>query len=163
MNQPWQISSRASPAAKKIADRHYTRQSPESVQFVPPGRCLVLWMPGALWVTSWPYPEFVRHAWPGAWICSLFRRESYCEHLASDLIMAAVAATKARWPVTPDLGMITFVDQDKVKRKRDPGRCFRKAGFRRVGQTKGGLIALQLLPEEMPEAMPASGTQTLLF
>ena len=26
--------------------------------------------------------------------------------------------------------MITFVDADKVRRKRDPGRCYIKAGFR---------------------------------
>lgn len=32
-----------------------------------------------------------------------------------------------------------------------PGRCYRKAGFRPCGMTKGGLVALQLLPEDMPE------------
>ena len=79
----WTLSYRADPEAKQIADRHYNRQNPDSPQFVPPGRCLVLRRPGAVWVTSWPLAEYVRHQWPGAWINSCFRRES--GPLASDL------------------------------------------------------------------------------
>jgi hypothetical protein len=59
--------------------------------------------------------------------------------------------------------MITFVNADKVRHKRDPGRCFTKAGFKRVGYTKGGLIALQLLPDEMPEAIKLESAQKSLF
>lgn len=51
--------------------------------------------------------------------------------------------------------MVTFVDPAKTRRKRDPGRCYRKAGFRHVGCTEGGLVALQLLPADMPEPVPA--------
>lgn len=40
-----------------------------------------------------------------------------------------------------------------VRHKRDPGRCYRKAGFRHVGHTKGGLLAWQLLEADMPEAV----------
>lgn len=47
--------------------------------------------------------------------------------------------------------MITFVDKDKTRKKRDPGRCFLRAGFKNVGETKGGLVALQLLPQDMPK------------
>lgn len=32
------------------------------------------------------------------------------------------------------------------------GFCFHKAGFRAVGETKGGLLAWQLLPHQMPAA-----------
>lgn len=103
----------------------------------------------ALWVTSWPLPEYVRHAWPGAWVCSLFRNEGPA--LSSDLIRAAVAATRWRWPEPPKLGMVTFVNPAKRRRKRDPGRCFRRAGFEPCGLTAGGLVALQLLPDAMPE------------
>jgi hypothetical protein len=58
-----------------MADRHYNRQKPGTPQFVPPGRCLVLLAPEALWVSSWPFAAYVRHTWPGAWINSCFRRE----------------------------------------------------------------------------------------
>jgi len=57
----------------------------------------------------------------------------------------------------PELGMVTFVDPKKTRHKRDPGRCFIKAGFKRVGMTEGGLIALQLLPADMPEPLEPFG------
>src|SRR5690242_11512118 len=92
---PWRLSWRADPAAVPLADRHYNRQRVGAPQFVPPGRCLVLLCTSALWVTSWPLAEYVKHEWAGAWVNSLFRRELACAHLASDLIRAAVAVT--RW------------------------------------------------------------------
>lgn len=159
----WQRSFKADPAGRLIADRHYNRQKVGAPQFVPPGRALVLTATegSAVWVTSWPLPKFVRHAWPGAWVNSLFRRESG-PWLASEMITAAVACTVARWP-PPALGMVTFVDPTKVRRKRDPGRCYLRAGFVRVGETKGGLIALQLRPEDMPPPVPPLDPHPSLF
>jgi hypothetical protein len=156
----WRISYRAEPASREIADRHYNRQSIGAANFTPPGRCFVLnsVCGRALWVTSWPFGEYVKHAWPGAWVNSLFRNEG--AGLSSELIREAVAATLAKWPTPPENGLVTFVDHPKkVKHKRDPGRCYIKAGFRRVGFTKGGLIALQMLPHEMPLARLAIGSQ----
>jgi hypothetical protein len=153
----WHVSHRFDPRALPLADRHYNRRKVGSPQFVPPGRCLVLLTEAAdaLWVTSWPFAEYVRHAWPGAWVCSLFRNES--THLSSELIREAVAATRANWPEIPALGMVTFVNRLKV-RAGSPGYCYQQAGFARVGKTKGGLDALQLLPDEMPEARVALAT-----
>jgi hypothetical protein len=155
----WCLSDRADPSARRIADRHYNRQKIGSPQFVPPGRCLVLLTAceRALWVTSWPFAEYVKHAWAGAWVNSLFRNEG--AGLSSDLIREAVAATRWRWPDVPALGMVTFVDAAQVRRKRDPGRCYRRAGFRHVGETAGGLVALHMRPEAMPE--PAEPTLPL--
>lgn len=150
----WWLSHACDPAVRALADRHYSRQKPGTPRFVPPGRCLVLVCDGAFWVTSWPFAEYVRHAWGGAWICSAFRREDPCSYKASDMITEAVAATRHKYGEPPALGMVTFVDASKVRAKRDPGRCFLRAGFRRVGETKGGLVALQLLPEDMPPARP---------
>lgn len=155
----WQLSHRADKEVLPLADRHYNRQKPGTPQFVPPGRCVVLKTPAldAFWITSWPFAEYVKHAWAGAWVCSAFRNEGTV--LSSELVRDAVAATRAEWPDVPDIGMITFVNADKVKRKRDPGRCFLRAGFRNVGFTKGGLVALQLVPEDMPPPLPAIDTQ----
>lgn len=149
----WTLSHRADPRALPLADRHYNRQKPGTPQFVPPGRCIVLLTPDAdaLWVSSWPFAEFVKHAWAGAWVCSCFRNES--PHLSSELIREAVAATRYRWPV-PERGMVTFVDPEKTRRKRDPGRCYRRAGWQPVGETQGGLVALQILPDAMPDPEP---------
>lgn len=162
IEQMWHTSWRADPRAAALADRHYNRQKVGSPQFVPPGRCVVLRTPekDAFWITSWPFAEYVKHAWPGAWICSAFRNES--GHLSSELIREALAATLSIWPVPPDLGMVTFVDRSKTRPKRDPGYCYLMAGFQRVGKTKGGLIALQLLPDAMPEAeRPLHGQMVL--
>jgi hypothetical protein len=158
----WQLSDRADPVAVRLADRHYNRQAVGTPQFVPPGRCVVLRTPAgdAVWVTSWPLAEWVKHEWAGAWVCSIFRNES--PHLASELIRQAVAATRAVWPEPPALGLVTFVDAAKVRHKRDPGRCFRRARFIDAGRTKGGLWALQLLPDAMPEADAALGTNLAL-
>lgn len=145
----WQSSDRADPSAVRLADRHYNRQTIGAAQFVPPGRCVVLKHDRALWVTSWPFAEFVQHRWPGAWINSLFRNEG--AGLSSDLITAAVAVTRAVW-TPPPLGIVTFVDAAAVRHKRDPGRCYRKAGWRHVGFTAGGLWVYQQLPAAMPAA-----------
>lgn len=160
---PWCASWRADPYARAIADRHYNRQSVGAAQFVPPGRCLVLTTTGALWVTSWPFAEFTKHAWAGAWVCSAFRNERPDLHLSSDLVTAAVSATRWYFGEPPELGMVTFVDPGKTRRKRDPGRCFRRAGFRPCGETKGGLVALQLLPGDMPAAAAPAGAQHALW
>ena len=157
----WRESWRADPAARVIADRHYNRQKVGAAQFVPPGRCLVLLgspaAAPALWVTSWPFAEYVKHKWAGAWMNSCFRNEG--EQLSSALILDAVAITRHQWPEVPDLGMVTFVDAGKTRKKRDPGRCYRRAGFKHVGYTQGGLYALQMLPEDMPEPMAPDASQ----
>lgn len=157
---PWRLSDRFDPRALPLADAHYNRRKVGSPQFVPPGRCVVLLTDAAdaLWVTSWPFAAFVRHAWPGAWVNSCFRREGGLR--ASDLIAFAVATTRAIWE-PPELGIISFVDAAKTHHKRDPGRCYRKAGWKHVGFTKGGLWAFQQLPHEMP-APDYSITEPLL-
>lgn len=149
----WRLSHRFDRKALPLADRHYNRQKPGSPQFVPPGRCLVLLSRNAdaLWVSSWPFAEYTKHAWAGAWVCSCFRNESSV--LSSELIREAVAITRWHWPDIPERGMVTFVDTAEVRKKRDWGRCYRKAGWSPCGWTQGGLAALQILPTEMPQAM----------
>lgn len=162
----WVLSHRFDQISRRIADRHYNRQSPGAAQFVPPGRCLVLRHSSgrALWVTSFPFAEYTKHEWAGAWVNSLFRNEG--AGLSSDLIRKAVAATRwyarqqSHW-TEPESGMITFVDADAVD-SRNPGYCYECAGFKRVGYTKGGLHAWQLLPADMPSPECPQGAQLML-
>lgn len=153
----WRRSHRADPAAVSIADRHYNRQKPGTPQFMPPGSCRVLVANNekAVFGLSFPKAEFVKHAWAGAWVCSIFRNED-AGPLASDMIRDALAVMQTEYAVPP-LGCITFVDPRKVpgilvRGERVKGFCFMKAGFHAVGETKKGLIAWQLLPAEMPPA-----------
>jgi hypothetical protein len=162
----WWLSHRADHDARPIADRHYNRQSIGAPQFVPPGRCVVLKTDNALWVTSWPFPEYVRHAWPGAWVNSAFRNEGPA--IASELIREAVAATRKEWPVVPVLGMVTFIDPVHVKARPVRGRltwghCYFEAGFIHVGYTKGGLWVMQLTPDRMPPAADPKDERLVLF
>lgn len=151
MESLWHISWRADPAVRPIADRHYNRQKVGAKQFAPPGRVLVLRRPHAFWMTSWPIAKYVKHAWAGAWVNSAFRREPEDPALASDLILSAIAATRWYYGWAPEPGLVSFVDATKVARKRDPGRCFIRAGFKLVGHTEEeGLLAFLLRPEEMP-------------
>ena len=151
----WRLSHRADRAALPLADRHYNRQKIGSPQFVPPGRCLVLLTESAdaLWVTSWPFAEYVKHAWAGAWVCSCFRSEGAGR--ASDLIRSAVAATRATFGEPPEIGMVTFISRNHVRPTRVRGAdvwgwTWLKAGFEPCGETKGGLLAFRLEPDAMP-------------
>lgn len=169
--QRWCVSHRADPAAARLADRHYNRQKIGAPQFAPTGSCAVFLTDcgRAFWVTSFPLAEWVKHAWAGAWICSAFRSEGAGR--ASDLIQQAVAATRAHYGEPPGLGMITFIDRSKVRPTMVRGLptwgwTYRKAGFVYAGETKGGLMAMQLLPPAMPaplSAKPRSMRGTPLF
>lgn len=176
MGMIWHLSHRADTPARLVADRHYNRQKPGTSQFVPPGRCLVLYAANdngrALWVTSWPFAEYTKHAWPGAWVCSAFRNEG--AGCASAMIVDAVSATRFKYPDIPNLGMITFIDRKRVRPTKVRGAkvwgwTYKKAGFVEAGETKGGLLALQLHPQDMPAAksalppIPANDNQRDLF
>jgi hypothetical protein len=160
----WCMSNRADPVARALADRHYNRQTVGAEQFVTPGRCVVLVeeTARAFWVTSWPFAEFTKHDWAGAWICSAFRSESAGDSI--ELIKQALAATRHALGDPPPQGMVTFIDHQKVAPtlvRRHPtwGWTWVRAGFRYVGQTKAGLLAFQILPETMPA--PASAKPRL--
>jgi hypothetical protein len=157
----WRVSNRFDPQGAALADRHYSRGTVGSPQFVGSGSDVVLiapleGSPQALWVTKWQ--KYVRTPWwVDAWICSLFRNEG--AGLSSELITEATAATCAVWGDPPPRGFVTFVNADKTRTKRDPGRCFRKAGWKEVGRTNGGLIVLMLAPSDFPAPVAPAGYQ----
>lgn len=157
----WRLSHRADAQAKALADRHYNRQKPESPQFVPPGRCVVLYSTDnggkAFWVTSWPFGHYVKHRWPGAWVCSAFRNEG--AGVASELIRDALSVTRYLFGEPDPIGMVTFIDPRhvtpvKVRGVKTWGRTYVKAGFEPDGQTKGGLLAYRITPDRMPPPRP---------
>lgn len=155
----WRPSHRAHTPARLLADRHYSRQTPGSPQFMPSGSCRVLVANNhkAVFGLSFPDPRYVKHAWAGAWICSIFRNEN-AGPLASDMIRSALAIFQSDYGygAAPPLGCVTFVDPKKVRGvlvrgERIKGFCFMKAGFQLVGETKKrGYLAYQLLPGRMP-------------
>lgn len=129
------------PSAMEMFMRHYTaKQTRKIFQFVGPGQKTVLMTPDALALFAWR--KFISDNGQGGVNCTVFRNEG--PQLSSDLIRAADEIAWERWPGER---LYTYVDPNKTRRKRDPGRCFLKAGWRHCGWTQSGLRILECRPE----------------
>jgi hypothetical protein len=137
----WQIRSNSDPAARALADQHYSRGTPGSPWVGPPGRKLMLVTPceRAVWQTHWPDGDLTLDGLD-AWRCSIFRRSPGAP-LASELIEAAMVATLAYWQRAqtrprhswkeslPADGWVTWIDRRYVA-SANPGYCYKQAGWR---------------------------------
>ena len=131
MEPYWIEVSKCDKDACEFARPHYSRASPDSKELGPPGQKIVLMGSDgkALWGSHRPAPwagikrmdGFEGHS------CFIFRNAG--GPLSSLIIREAVAYTVIKWGMAP---FITYVAINKVIHKRDPGRCFIKAGFRKV-------------------------------
>jgi len=123
----WRRTTKFDRRAAALADRHYSRRTVGSPQFMPPGRTLVLITEAgdAVWGTHWPDAALTLDG-IDAWRCSIFRNEGPL--LSSALIVEAMERTAATWRERPSDGWLTFVAKDKV-RSTNPGFCFLKAGW----------------------------------
>lgn len=136
------------PTALAIFDRHYSSRRAhvrKIDQFVGPGEKMVLLTPDARAIFAWR--KFIDDAIDVTTgtrqrgvNCAVFRREGGAP--ASDLIRAADDLAWERWPGERHY---TYVDPSEV-RSPNPGYCFLRAGWRRCGLTKGGLLILERLP-----------------
>jgi len=125
--------------ARQLADAHYSRQSVGDAQYMPPGRRFVLVVDDLRGRAVWGVCQNRDPIGETRFRCSIFRNES--DHLSSELIRDATQATYQRWAARGWLlgapPLRTEVDPGKVKRKRDPGRCFLRAGWTLIGCTHG--------------------------
>lgn len=142
----WMRVTKFDRAACALADRHYSRQTPGSWQFMPPGQTLVLMTPCRHALFGWqrPHPNTDARRADGldGWFCSIFRNEGAA--LASELILDAERVLAATHPddCGPD-GMLTYVKADAI-RSTNPGFCFKRAGWTSDGRrsAKSGLVLL---------------------
>jgi hypothetical protein len=123
---------------RRLADEHYPRRqsSKGKAQFLGPGvGRIALISRRMLSVFGWVRPLHVKDG-IHAWRCTIFRRpENSGEPRASDMILDAERALLALGMEPAPDGLLTYVDPSKVRHKRDPGRCFRRAGWRDDGIT----------------------------
>lgn len=124
----WHQVKRCDVRARELADRHYSRQSPGADEFMGNGRTLVLitLAADAVWGAI---ENKDPHGGPH-WRCSIFRNEG--PTLSSALVKEATAETIAFWRRRyglPPVPLMTEVDVDETRPKRDPGRCFLMAGW----------------------------------
>jgi hypothetical protein len=137
--------------ARAIFDCHYSRyvyrDGRKPLLFVGPGEKLVLVTPDALAVFAWR--KFKSKDSQVGVNCAIFRNEG--AGLSSDLIRRADALAWDRWPA--ERRHYTYVNASAIRPKRDPGRCFLRAGWRyvtddrgqRVRTKKRGYFILELL------------------
>jgi hypothetical protein len=156
--QYWQRVDHADPRALDMADRHYSRQSPGTPEFIANGNKIALLhfapdgTPAALWASHRPAPEIAtRPDGRDVWACTLFRIEQPTIQ-ASALIREAVAITKGLWAPLPADGFYTTVDPRKVRPIKRRGRdlwgyCYIKAGWVvQAERTKRRDLVILLLP-----------------
>lgn len=132
----WHRVRRCHPEARSLADRHYSRQTIGAVEFMPPGRTLVLLTECGRAV--WGAIENLDPAGATRWRCSIFRNEG--AGLSSALVVEATEITFDHWRARglPRSRLSTEIDATLVRTKRDPGRCFLRAGWTMRGWTAGG-------------------------
>lgn len=130
----WQIVSKCDKRAIAFVQPHYSIATPNAAELGPPGVKLVLMgVDGkSVWGSHRPAPwakrthnvkrmdGFEGHS------CFIFRNDGGPQ--SSGLIRQAVAITAMEWNLAP---FITYVAINKVRCK-EAGKCFVKAGFRRV-------------------------------
>ena len=124
------VSRDGDPELREMADRHYSRKSVGRPLFIGPGRKIVLRNPEGTWVFAWRKSDLREDGQTG-WECTIFRNES--KLLSSEIILACEKYVSGR--------MFTYINAKKV-RSCNPGCCFKKAGWKYDGKSKGGLVRL---------------------
>jgi hypothetical protein len=121
----------------QLADRHYSRRTVGARQFLYSGRKLVLRDPAGLVLFGWLWPdESMRLDKQTGYFCAIFRNES--QRRSSNIILEAEAMAFAKWGPNR---VFTYVDGSKIK-SPNPGYCFKKAGWSKIGMSKAGLTLL---------------------
>jgi hypothetical protein len=121
------------PEMAALADRHYSRRTIGARQFCYSGKKLVLRNAEGTVLFVWMFPDpSLRMDNQVGYNCAIFRNES--DRKSSDIILEAERAAINTWG--PNRAY-TFVDSRRIK-SINPGCCFKKAGWKKAGMTKGG-------------------------
>lgn len=140
MNPLWWITKDGDEVSNELYERHYSRRRYKDGRvvklFCGPGQKIVLrtWEGDALFV----WRKFKDDSGQTGINCAIFRNES--QYQSSDLIRQADAIAYFCWPGERHY---TYVNARKVK-SINPGYCFKMAGWRQCGMTKGGLTILEV-------------------
>jgi hypothetical protein len=113
-------------------------------QFVGPGQTIILRTERADAFFVWR--KFIDDSGQLGINCAAFRNES--PQKASLLIRQADAVADHVWPSERHY---TYIDEEAV-RGTCPGYCFLRAGWKRCGHTKGGLLIMERLVKAPPHA-----------
>jgi hypothetical protein len=141
MEPLWWLTKDGDMDCLALYERHYSaykyKDGRRRSQFVGPGQTIVLRTIDADALFVWR--KFIDDSGQQGVNCAVFRNES--PHLASELIRQADAIADFCWPGERHY---TYVRAEAV-RSTNAGFCFKQAGWRTCGRTKGGLIILEKL------------------
>ena len=124
-----------------LANRHYPRRRPDSNQFMPPGKTIVIRDSIGSMVFGWSWQKF---RWDGerGFYCSIFRNES--GRLSSEIILECERIAVATWGFDR---AFTYVDPGAIS-SCNPGFCFKCAGWKFVRENSEGKHVLEKLSLE---------------
>ena len=142
----WMQVRDGNPIVAQLYMRHYSchqyadkrRQqygNPSRFLVMGPGEKLILLSLDGLAIFGWR--KFIDDSGQQGVNCSFFRNESPV--LSSVLILDAERHARAKWG---GQRLYTYVNPAAVA-SRNPGYCFRMAGWRKCGATKGGLLIFE--------------------
>lgn len=139
----WYLTRDGDKSCLELYERHYScnryADGRERTQFVGPGQVIALRTGDADALFVWrKYLDDTIPKQDGI-ECSVFRNEAPSRYESSELVKQADAIADHCWP---DPRHYTKVNP-KAVRSTNPGYCFLKAGWRRCGYTKGGLLILE--------------------
>ena len=135
----WWVTKDGDEICRELYERHYSRRKyadgRRPAKIVGPGEYIMLrtWEGNALFV----WRKFIDASGQRGVNCAVFRNESPTR--SSDLIRQADAVADCAWPCERHY---TYVNAKKIK-SSNPGFCFKVAGWKACGMTKGGLIILE--------------------
>jgi hypothetical protein len=135
----WWLTKDGDKDCLAMYERHYSayqyKDGRRRTQFVGPGEKVVLRTESADAV--WVWRKFIDDSGQEGINCAVFRNES--SHLSSTLIRQADTIADCLWP---DSRHYTYVNAERIASK-NAGFCFLKAGWKRCGKTKSGLLILE--------------------
>lgn len=128
------------PGLRGIVDQHYSarhyRDGRKPARVVGPGEYLILTTPCRRFLIIFRVSKRPIAGQRGIYL-------TFCRNTSSVKTSALIrAALERAWQRWPGNDIFTFVNPRKVQ-SPVPGYCFRRAGFRRVGETKGGLLVFR--------------------
>ena len=142
----WYAVDRADPRLYALYKRHYSAKKnaawrrPGNTNCAGPGAPLCLLTVAGDAAFIWLRNTVERYDGQQGVCCALFRNEG--PHLSSALILEAEGLAWSRWPGER---LFTYVDAAEV-RSRNPGYCFKQAGWRRCGASQTGKLLFEKRP-----------------
>ncbi len=136
----WIVGQDGEPELRALYEKHYScyhyKDGRRPILFCGPGQKIVLTTPerNALFV----WRKFKDDSGQQGINCAVFRNEGRL--LSSDLIREADAIADFCWPGERHY---TYIRAEAIK-SRNPGFCFIRAGWGKIGRTKNGLLIMSL-------------------